>query len=257
MTKIFRVLVPIPALVLLSATTACQSSSTPPPPAVTGGGKTVDAATAGSIAGRVTFTGTPPAPEMLKMASDPACVQASGPNVQSDAVLISADGALQNAFVYIKSGLDPAYSFDTPTATVELDQSGCRYAPRIVGVRVGQPIEIVNDDSTLHNVHALPMVNQEFNKGQPMQGMRERHVFTAPEAMVRIKCDVHGWMTAYVGVMSHPFFAVTGADGSFALRGVPPGTYEVEAWHEKFGTRTAQVTVAANQAQTASFAFGG
>jgi plastocyanin len=125
----------------------------------------------------------------------------------------------------------------------------------VLGIRVGQTIEIVNSDPTLHNVHAVPISNQEFNKGQPFQGMRERQVFTVPEVMVRFMCNVHGWMAAYVGVVAHPFFAVTDDAGKFELKGLPPGTYTIEAWHEKFGRQTGKVTVGERQAQTAAFTF--
>jgi plastocyanin len=190
------------------------------------------------------------------MGGDRACAQVAGPNPTNDAVIVAPDGALQNAFVYIKGGLDPAYRFDPATATVELDQKGCRYVPRVVGLRVGQTLEIMNNDDTLHNVHALPMANQEFNQGLQSRGSRMQKTFTVPEVMVRFKCDVHGWMSAWVGVVPHPYFAVTKADGTFELKGVPPGTYTMEAWHEKFGTQTATVTVTDHQAQTVAFQFG-
>ena len=158
-------------------------------------------------------------------------------------MLVSGDGSLKNVFVHVKDGLDPTYSFSIPTEAVVLDQKGCIYTPRVIGVRVGQAIEIVNSDPTLHNVHAMPMQNQEFNKGQPFQGMRERQVFTVPEVMVRFMCNVHGWMAAHVGVVEHPFFAVTDDAGKFELKGIPPGTYTIEAWHEKFGRATERVTI--------------
>ena len=233
---------------------ACGSSSQPAtPPAVAG--KKVDAATAGSITGKVTFDGKAPAVELVRVSSDMGCVQDAGPNPPSNAVLVASDGALQNVFVYIKDGLDPSYSFDAPTEPVMLDQKGCFYTPRVLGLRVGQPLEVSNDDPTFHNVHALPKMNMEFNQGLNVRGSRLRRTFTTAEVMMRFKCDVHGWMAAWVGVLPHPFFAVTGADGSFDLKGVPPGTYTVEAWHERFGTRTAQVIVADHQTQTASFTF--
>ncbi len=198
------------------------------------------------------FNGTPPPADMIRISADPVCIQALGGNTKSEAVLVAADGGIQNAFVYIKDTLAD-YTFDPPAAAVTLDQKGCRYSPRIFGVRVGQAVDITNSDATLHNVHALPMVNGEFNKGQPTQGSHMMQVFTAPEVMVRFKCDVHGWMTAYGGVMAHPFFAVTGADGSFSMKGMPPGDYEVAVWHEKLGTSSQTVKIGANQAQTASF----
>jgi plastocyanin len=239
---------------LLLMSSACSQPAAPPPQ-VTGGGKSVDQATAGSIAGHVKFEGTPPPAETIRMGTDQKCVQGAGPNPLSDAVLVRDDGSLKNVFVHVKAGLDPAYSFPVPTEAVVLDQKGCIYTPRVLGVRVGQTIEIVNSDPTLHNVHAVPLANQEFNKGQPFQGMRERQVFTVAEVPVRFMCNVHGWMAAYVGVVPHPFFAVTDEAGRFELKGLPPGTYTIEAWHEKFGRQTETVTVAERQAQTTSFTF--
>jgi plastocyanin len=232
---------------------ACGSK--PEAPAPTGGGKKVDPATAGAITGKISFEGTPPAPDTIRLGVDQACVQAAGASAKSDAVLVSAAGGLQNAFVYIKDGLDPAYSFDMPATPVVLDQKGCRYTPRIFGVRVGQPIEIVNSDNTLHNVHAIPVTNQEFNKPEAVQGMRMTHIFTQPEVMVRFTCNVHSWMQAYVGVMTHPFFAVSAEDGSFTLKGVPPGTYTIGAWHEKFGDQTSKVTIGDGKTETVAFSF--
>jgi plastocyanin len=189
------------------------------------------------------------------MYTDQKCVQGAGPNPQSDAVLVAADGSLKNVFVHVKDGVDPAYSFPIPHEAVVLDQKGCIYTPRVLGVRAGQTLEIVNSDPTVHNVHAVPLANQEFNKGQPFQGMRERQVFTVPEVPVRFMCNVHGWMAAYVGVVPHPFFAVTDASGNFQLKGLPPGTYTVEAWHEKFGRQTEKVTIGDKQTQTVEFTF--
>jgi plastocyanin len=241
-------------LLVLALAAACSSKPAEPAPGAppAPAGKQVDAATAGSISGKVTLQGTPPAAGVFRTGSDPACGSETQPNT---AVLVDKAGQVQNAFVYVKEGLDPAYTFAVPTQTVEFRQRGCRYEPRVFGVRAGQPIDIVNDDDTMHNVHALPKSNLEFNRSEPYKGSRMTQVFTVPEVMVLFKCDVHGWMRAYVGVMAHPFYAVTGADGTFDLKGLPPGTYTVEAWHERFGTQTQQVTVADKQAQTASFAF--
>lgn len=215
----------------------------------------MDEATTGSLSGRVTFEGTPPPADILRMGTDPACVIDGDSAPESRAVLVDAAGGLQNAFVHISDGLDPDYSFEIPTTAVILDQVGCRYTPRVLGVRAGQPMEIVNSDETFHNVHALPMTNVEFNHGQPNQGDRMTHIFTVPEVMVRFKCNVHSWMTAHIGVMAHPFFATTAPDGSFDITGIPPGTYTVEVWHERFGTQTQSVTIAEQQAATTTFTF--
>jgi plastocyanin len=190
------------------------------------------------------------------MGSDPACIAAAGPEPVDELVLVDAtSGGLQNAFVYVKDGVDPTYAFEVPSEAVVIDQVGCRYIPRVVGVRAGQPFEVVNSDDTFHNVHAMPNANREFNQGQPLKGQRLTEVFTAPEVMVRFKCNVHSWMTAWVGVMAHPYFAVSAADGSFDLAGLPPGTYTIEAWHETLGTQTEQVTISEGQAATVSFIF--
>jgi len=238
---------------VLACSAACGGGTAEPPKSTTTAGKKVDGATAGSIAGVVKFEGTAPANAPIRISKD--CPPVAGPAPVNEAVLVGTDGALKNVFVYVKSGLDAAYTFDTPTAPVELVQSGCIYSPRVMGVRVGQPIDVVNSDPTLHNVHALPMVNQEFNKSQPVQNSHMTHVFTAPEVMVRFMCNVHSWMSSYVGVMEHPYFAVSDAGGHFEIKDLPPGTYTLEAWHEKFGRRTAQVTVGEKQAQTAAFTF--
>ena len=122
-------------------------------------------------------------------------------------------------------------------------------------MRVNQPLQIINSDPTLHNIHALPKANKEFNNGQPIQGMKMTHTWETKEVMVPFKCDVHGWMNAYVGVLDHPYFAVTGKDGKFDLKTVPPGTYTIEAWHEKLGAMTQSVTVGAKETKEITFTF--
>ena len=182
----------------------------------------VDPSTAGEIAGMVHFDGEAPKNAPIKMNADPVC-QRENTTPQFQETYEVKNGALANAFVYVKTGLGH-YSYDPPSGTVTITQKGCRYHPHVFGIRVGQPLEIVNDDPTLHNIHALPSMNQEFNVGQPLEGMKTRHMFTTSEVMVPFKCDVHGWMNAYVGVMDHPYFSVTNSDGRFVLKGVPPGT---------------------------------
>ena len=217
------------------------------------GGPKVDAATAGNIEGVVSFEGTAPTNQPIKMNADPVCVKANT-TPQTQETYAVADGKLANVFVYVKDGLG-SFSYDAPAGPVTIDQTGCRYHPHVLAVRIGQNLEIINNDPTLHNIHALPKGNEEFNTGQPIQGMKTEHVFNAKEIMVPFKCDVHGWMNAYLAVMDHPYYQVTAADGKFSLKGVPPGTYTVEAWHEKGGTQTAQVTIAAKDTKTANFSF--
>jgi plastocyanin len=188
------------------------------------------------------------------MGSDATCTQ-GGPPPLAEVVIVGADGSLKNVFIHIKQGVDPAYSFDVPTEPVVLDQKGCIYVPRVIGVRAGQPVKILNSDSTMHNVHSLPVVNQEQNQSTPVRGFSVTQTFTAPEVPVRFMCNVHNWMSAYVGVMAHPFFAVSDASGAFAIQGVPPGTYTVEAWHEKLGTKTATITIGDRQNGSVSFSF--
>jgi plastocyanin len=234
---------------LALAAAACGGSPQQPPAPIT---NPVDPATAGSIAGTVTLTGVPPARQPIRMSSDPYCAEQR--EALGETVVTGAGGALQNVFVYVRDGLGDL-KFPVPQTPVVLDQERCRYAPRVVGVQAGQPLEIRNSDNALHNVHAVPKLNGEFNRSQALKGMADTHVFSVREVMVPFKCDVHSWMTAYVGVLDHPFHAVTGPDGSFTLSGLPPGTYTIEAWHEKLGTRTETVTLGATETQTLAIAF--
>jgi plastocyanin len=215
----------------------------------------VDAATAASVTGKVKFEGTSPAPTPIKLSSDPYC-QKANPGLTTETEIVGKDGAVENVFVYVKDGLGNR-TFPAPSAPVVLDQKGCHYAPHVLGIQVGQPLQIVNSDDTLHNVHGLPKANKEFNQGQPIQGMKMTHTFSTKEVMVPFKCDVHGWMNAWIGVLDHPYYAVTSADGSFSLKGLPPGTYTIEAWHEKLGTQTQTVTVAEKETKDVAFTFKG
>ena len=203
--------------VLAASVAACgggsqSTSSTSAAPAASagGGGKKVDTATAGEMKGTVALDGVAPKNADIKMNADPVCVkQTAGSPQAQETFMVGSDGkSLANVFVYVKDGLGN-YSFDVPTESAKIDQQNCRYHPHVFGMRVGQKLEIVNSDPTLHNIHAMPKANTEFNNGQPIQGMKMDHTFTAKEVMVPFKCDVHGWMNAYVGVLDHPFFAVT------------------------------------------------
>lgn len=215
------------------------------------GTKQVDPATAATLAGTVVFEGTPPPNATINMASDPGC--GSTP-VKSESILVD-NGALQNVFVYIKDDLGSQYAFEVPAEPVKLDQKGCHYVPHVVGVRASQPLEVVNSDNTLHNVHGMPEANREFNVGQPVPGMKNAVTFTTPEVLVPFKCDVHSWMHAYIGVVPHPYFAVSDSAGRFELKTIPPGTYTIEAVHEKLGRQTQSVTLGDKDAKTITFTF--
>ncbi len=245
-----RLCVALPLAVLFCGCGGGEPAQVSAPPA---NAKRVDASVAGVVGGRVTYEGGVPANAAINLESDPVCVRERPAGLKLDTILVK-DGGLENVFVYVKDGLGDYY-FDTPTTAVTLDQKGCNYSPHVFGVRTGQPLEIVNSDQTLHNVNAVAHVNQGFNLGQHIQGMKNAKVFTAPEVMVRIKCDVHSWMAAYAGVLSHPYFAVTANGGAFELKDLPAGTYTIEAWHEKLGTQTQSVTIAAKDTKNISFAF--
>jgi plastocyanin len=187
------------------------------------------------------------------MDSDPLCKPDSA-DPTSEALLVGPGNGLQNVFVYVKDGLG-ARTYATPTTPVRLDQKGCRYVPHVFGVQVGQTVSISNSDGTLHNVHAVPASNREFNFGQPASVPAAPRVFDKPEVMVPFRCDVHSWMNAYAGVLPHPFFAVTPADGTFEITGLPAGSYTLEAWHEQLGAQTLPVTVAADAPAKVTMAF--
>ncbi|HLG53904.1 MAG TPA: hypothetical protein VI485_01150 [Vicinamibacterales bacterium] len=206
------------------------------------------------ITGSVKFEGTAPTPRVVRMDSDPLCM-VEGPGT-SEVLVVGPGNGVQNTFVYVKDGLGDR-TFPAPQTPVVLDQRGCKYTPHVFGAQVGQPVTIVNSDPTLHNIHAVPKANAEFNFGQAMKGMKTTRTFDKPEVMVPFRCDVHGWMASYGGILSHPFFAVSNADGSFQIKGLPAGTYTIEAWHERLGTQTQKVTVDGKGPGKVGFAFKG
>lgn len=211
-----------------------------------------DTANAGGVKGVVNYAG-PDADVPIAMNADPNCLSLHPTPVDTGKYLVK-DGKLGNVFVYVKTGLE-GKSFPTPTEKKVLDQQGCLYTPHVFGIQVGQPLSIKNSDAFLHNIHAMPQTNAEFNQGQPIQNMEFDKVFDKAEVMVPFKCDVHPWMNAYVGVVPHPYYAVSGEDGSFSIDELPAGTYTLEAWHEELGTQTKDVTVAANQTVDVTFDF--
>jgi len=218
--------------------------------------KPVEAAPAGGavISGKVALAGTAPAPAKLQMAADPVCMQQHSAAVTAQDV-VANNGMLQWVLVYVKEGLTG--SFPVPAESVVVNQTGCMYQPHVFGIQVGQKLEIVNNDSTLHNINCQAKTNKKFNIAQPVKGMKTTKSFDQPELGVPFKCNVHPWMSAHAGVFSHPFFAVTGADGTFSIKGLPAGTYTIEAWQEKLGTQSQKVTVADGESKELNFSFSG
>jgi plastocyanin len=207
---------------------------------------------AGDISGKVLFSGTPPKPVRIMTGADPVCQAQHKEPMFSEDVVVNKNNTLRNVIVYVKDGLGTR-TFPAPSQKIQLDQKGCRYIPHVLAVQVGEEVDIRNDDPTLHNVHSLSKDNPQFNVAQPKQGMILTKKFDKPETF-RLKCEVHPWMSAYVGVFNSPFYAVTGDDGSFTLKDVPPGEYTIEAWHERYGTRTVKVKVERGTA-TADFTY--
>jgi hypothetical protein len=206
-----------------------------------------------TIVGRAVFEGTPMKAPAIQLTTDPVCQHAHSGPLLAESLIVGADGGLDNVFVYVKHGLENQ-TFPPASAPVQIEQKGCQYIPHVFGIRTGQTLEIVNSDTTLHNIHAMPQNNTPFNVGQP-RPMHSTKVFSSPEVMVPVRCDVHSWMSAYVGVLDHPYFAVSGPDGSFSLPPLPPGEYVLEAWHERLGTRTTTVKIGANEKRAVTFSF--
>ena len=200
-------------------------------------------AKAGTIKGRVRLTGTSPGNAVIRMGVDPMCRKINaGKQVVQEQVVVSADGGLANAFVRLQGSFPRTTA---PTQPVVIDQRACFYLPRVVGLQVGQPLQVRNSDPLLHNVHSLSAGGNGFNVGQPLAGMVNTFTFKEEEVVLRLKCDIHRWMTAYIGVVSHPYFAVSGPGGTFEIVNVPAGTHTIQTWHERYGSLTRPVRVTA------------
>lgn len=212
---------------------------------------------AATVTGKVNFKGTAPKSTPVRMNSDPYCSKSGVTATKAqEKLVVNSNGTLLNTFVYIKSGVKPGTG-KALTTPVKFDQHGCLYTPRVFGVMVNQPIEIINSDQTLHNVHSMAKKNPNFNMGMATKGQTITKTFTKPETMVKIKCDVHGWMTSHVGVLDHPFFAVTDETGAFTIKDLPAGEYTIEAWHENWPqAKTETIKVAADgETKTVDFTF--
>jgi predicted small lipoprotein YifL/plastocyanin len=216
----------------------------------------VDPATAATITGKVSFEGAKPTMPRIRMDAVPACTEANKEPVFSQEVEVNDNGTLRDVYVYVKEGLGDR-AFPVPTESVALEQKGCQYHPHVLGLMAGQKLAIKNDDPTNHNIHPMPAQNREWNQSQPPGSPVLEQEFARPEVMVPVKCNVHPWMKAYIGVQKHPFFAVTGADGTYTIKGLPPGDYTIETWQEKYGAQTSKVTVAPSESKTLDFSYKG
>ena len=215
----------------------------------------VDEATAGTISGRVLFTGAAPAMPEIDFSSNQQCERQHHKPWKAETVVVNANRTLRNVFVWIKDGL-PRARWTPPAESAKLDQNGCVYEPHVLGLMTGQPLEILNNDPVNHNVHAESQVNAAWNESQPPRAEHKFKRFESEEVLFPVTCSVHPWMRSYIGVSSHPFFAVTGDDGSFTLKGVPPGTYTIEAVHEKYGRKEGRLTLAPNGTAVLDFTYG-
>jgi hypothetical protein len=228
---------------------SAESGDAEAAPAAAAPAAVADAAT---VSGLVKLEGAPAPASTLQMGADPNCQSQHSSPVPQQEVLVGPAGELANVFIYVK---DFKGTVAPPSTPALLNQQGCLYIPHVSGIQVNQPLQIKNSDATLHNVHCLAKVNKEFNEGQPVQGMVATKTFSKPEVMMKFKCDVHSWMSSYMAVLPHPYFSVSGNGGNFSISNLPPGTYTVEAWHEKYGTQTQQITVGPKEAKQINFVF--
>ena len=219
----------------------------------------VNAQTAATVTGKITFKGARPRRQVIRIDEDLGCVQLNKAGLLEESVIVHGPAAaLANVFVYVKKGLE-GKQFAPPSAveTVTIDQQGCRFRPHVLGIRAGQTLRVTNSDPLTHNIHPQARMNREWNQSQEPGSAALERKFARPEIMVRVKCNVHSWMRAYVGVVEHPYFAVTGEDGSFSIPNLPPGDYTIEAWQEKLGAQELEVHVEPSARQSVAFTFTG
>jgi plastocyanin len=255
-TKLFQFVL---AFTLVLAIVGCgggkkDESSTAAPVAAPSAGKTVDSATAGSVTGSVTLDGKAPAAKPINMSAEPYCQKAHTTPVVPPEVVTGDKGQLANVVIFVKDGLGD-YVFQTPATPVTLNQQGCMYDPHVITLMTGQPLSVKNSDQTTHNIHPMPKDNRDWNKSQAPGASPIDDSFARAELAIPVKCNVHPWMKSYIFVFKHPYYAVTGKDGKFELKGLPPGTYTIEAWQEKYGTQDQTVTIGAKESKPVTFTF--
>lgn len=216
----------------------------------------VDSTTAGVISGTVLFKGKAPQRTKVDMEEDPQCARLHKQPVYQDPISVNRKGNLGNVFVYIKHGLE-GKTFQPSAASVTMVQKGCGFEPRVLGIQTGQGYQVINSDPVTHNIHPRPKNNREWNHSQAAGAEPLLRRFIQPEVMIRVKCNVHSWMKAWIGVVESPYFAVTATDGSFELKNVPPGKYTIEAWQEELGTQEQELIVEPSGKPTLLFTFKG
>ncbi len=216
--------------------------------------KPVDAATAGTVTGSIKLDGTPPKPRNINMAAEPNCAKAHTTPVTTEDVVPGDGGTLQNVVVYLKGDFSQ-YSFPPASNPVTIDQKGCQYHPHVLALQTGEPLSVVNSDPTTHNIHPVPKDNREWNESQPPGAQPIMQSFARPEVSIPVKCNVHPWMKAYIAVFNNPYNVVTGKDGSFSIKNVPPGTYTVTAWHELYGSQDQMVTIGPSESKSVTLTF--
>jgi plastocyanin len=217
---------------------------------------TVNPVTAGVISGVVRFSGRKPRLKPIDMSSDPACVEAHHGQPYDESLVVGEKGVLANVFVYVKTGLE-GKTFETPAQPATIDQRGCWFRPRVLGIQVGQTLKVANSDPVTHNIHPLAQINREWNHSQGAGDPPISRRFLKPEIMIPVKCNIHSWMHAYIGVLDHPYFSVSGTDGTFEIRNVPPGDYVIEAWQEKLGSQRQTITITQSGRVETAFTFKG
>ncbi|MBL8178967.1 MAG: hypothetical protein JNK48_30110 [Bryobacterales bacterium] len=216
----------------------------------------VDPTTAGAVSGKAAFLGKLPARAKIDLDEDEQCVKLNPRGLQDSSILVNKDRTLANVFIYVKTGLE-GKTFPKPETPVILQQKNCQFSPRVFATRTGQTFQVANADPVTHNVHPIARMNREWNQSQGPGDPPIQRKFVRPEIMIRIKCNVHSWMRAWAAVIDHPYFAVTGAGGSFAIPNLPPGEYTLEAWHEKLGTKEQKIRIEPSGKIEAVFQFQG